>query len=103
MIASPYTTPWMPGRMWPSSACSVSASGIKMAEPITGPQKIPTPPNRATISACAETSAPKTVCGVTTSRIIAYNPPAAAAMPALSIIANIFQRMALMPAASAAG
>ena len=67
MIARPYTTPWMPGRMWPSSACSVSASGIRIAAPITGPQKIPTPPNSATISACAEVSAPNTVGGVTTS------------------------------------
>ena len=38
-----------------------------MAEPITGPQTVPTPPNSVTISACAEVSIPKTVGGVTTS------------------------------------
>ncbi len=71
MIATPYTTPWMPGRMWPSSACSVSASGMRIAEPMIGPQNVPTPPNSATISACAEVSTPNTVSGVTTSRMTA--------------------------------
>ena len=37
MIAAPYTTPWMPGRMLPSSAFNDSASGTRMAAPITGP------------------------------------------------------------------
>ena len=30
MIATPKTTPWMPGIMSPSSACSISASGIRI-------------------------------------------------------------------------
>jgi ABC-type branched-subunit amino acid transport system permease subunit len=38
---------------------------------ITGPQKVPTPPNSVTISACAEVIMPNTVGGVTTSRILA--------------------------------
>jgi hypothetical protein len=38
-----------------------------MAEPITAPQTVPTPPNMVTTSACAETSMPNTDTGVTTS------------------------------------
>ncbi len=34
---------------------------------MTGPQTVPTPPNIATVSACADTSMPNTDCGVTTS------------------------------------
>ena len=67
MIASPKMTPWMPGRHEPASALSVSASGIRITLPITGPQTVPTPPNIATVNACADTSMPNTDCGVTTS------------------------------------
>ena len=66
-IAAPNTTPWMPGILLPSSACRISASGIRMIEPITGPQTVATPPNSVTISACAEVSMPNTVGGVTMS------------------------------------
>ena len=38
-----------------------------MTEPMTGPQMVPTPPNRVTVSACADTSMPNTETGVTTS------------------------------------
>ena len=31
-----------------------------MAAPITGPQRVPTPPNKVTISACDETITPNT-------------------------------------------
>ena len=51
----------------PSSAFSPSASGTSTAAPITGPHRLPTPPNSARISACAETSMPNTLSGVTTS------------------------------------
>ena len=57
--------------MWPSSPCRISASGTSTAAPITGPQKTPTPPKSETISACAETSIPNIVCGVTTSSTFA--------------------------------
>ena len=67
MIATPYTTPWMPGRIFPSSAFRDSASGTRMAAPITGPQTEATPPNRVTTTAWAETSIPNTESGVTTS------------------------------------
>ena len=67
MMATPYTTPWMPGRYVPSSACSVSASGTRMAAPISGPQTEATPPNSVTTTAWAETSMPNTESGVTTS------------------------------------
>ena len=60
MIATPYTTPWMPGRILPSSAFSDSASGTRIAAPMTGPQIAATPPNSVTITACAETSMPNT-------------------------------------------
>ena len=103
ITASPYTTPWMPGTMWPSSPCKISDNGTSTAAPITGPQKVPTPPNRAMISACADTSMPNMECGVTMSKIFAYMPPAAAAMPPLSMMAYIFCRQVSMPAASAAG
>ena len=58
---------WMPGMIWPSSACRISAVGIRIAAPITGPHTVPTPPNRVTVSACADTSMPNTDTGVTTS------------------------------------
>ena len=64
-------TPLMPGRRAPKCACSISLSGIRIAEPITGPHTVPTPPNMVTVSACAETSMPKTETGVTTSRTTA--------------------------------
>ncbi len=67
MMAMPKTTPWMPGRMSPSSACKVSLTGIRIAAPITGPHSVPTPPNSVTISACEEVRMPKTLSGVTTS------------------------------------
>ena len=38
-----------------------------MSEPTTGPHTVATPPNKVTISACAEVSTPNTVSGVTTS------------------------------------
>ena len=59
--------PGCPGSGRRASAFRISASGIRIAAPITGPQTVPTPPNIATISACAETSMPNTDCGVTTS------------------------------------
>jgi hypothetical protein len=93
----------MPGTIWPSSPCSTSASGTSTAAPITGPQNTPTPPNSDTMSACADTSMPNMVCGVTTSRTLAYRPPAVAAMAALTMMAYIFCRAASTPAASAAG
>ena len=93
----------MPGTTWPSSPCNISDSGTRIAEPITGPQKVPAPPNSAKIKACADTSIPNMLCGVTTSSTLAYMPPAAAAMPPLSMMANIFCRQVSMPAASAAG
>ena len=67
MIATPYTTPWIPGISLPSRAWSSSDSGTSTTAPITGPHTVPTPPNIATISACDDTSIPKTACGVTTS------------------------------------
>ena len=103
MIATPYTTPWMPGNIAPSSAFSPSANGTSTAAPITGPHRLPTPPNSARISACAETSMPNTLSGVTTSMTTPYSPPATAASAPDSISASIFQRQVLMPAASAAG
>ena len=57
----------MPGSFEPSSECRISATGIRMAEPITAPHTVPTPPNMVTTSACAETSMPNTDTGVTTS------------------------------------
>ena len=57
----------MPGSTEPSSACNVSATGIRIAAPITGPQTVPMPPNIVTTSACADTSMPNTDTGVTTS------------------------------------
>ena len=66
-IAIPYTTPWMPGMTLPSRACSTSLNGTSTSAPITGPHTVPTPPNIATISACADTSMPNTAGGVTTS------------------------------------
>ena len=45
----------------------ISASGTRMAAPITGPQTEATPPNSVTTTACAETSMPNTESGVTTS------------------------------------
>ena len=66
-IAMPYTTPWMPGMTLPSCACRNSLSGTSTTAPITGPHSVPTPPNMATISACADTSMPNTAGGVTTS------------------------------------
>ncbi len=70
-IATPKITPWMPGKRAPNSACSVSASGIRIIAPITGPQTVPTPPNIVTVRAWAETSMPNTETGVTTSRTTA--------------------------------
>src|SRR5712671_2393997 len=93
----------MPGRMSPSSALSTSASGTSTIAPMTGPHRLPTPPNNARISGWAETSMPNTVSGVTTRRTTAYNPPAMAASAPLSMIARIFQSHVSMPAASAAG
>ena len=63
----PYTTPWMPGILSPRFAWSVSLNGMRMAEPISGPHSVPTPPNKATMSACADVSMPNTLSGVTTS------------------------------------
>ena len=57
--------------MLPSSACRISASGISITEPITGPHTVPMPPNSVTISACAEVSIPNTVGGVTMRRTTA--------------------------------
>ena len=74
MMASPKITPWMPGMRAPASALSISASGIRITAPITGPQTVPTPPNIATVSACADTSMPNTDCGVTTSSTTRVEP-----------------------------
>jgi hypothetical protein len=43
MMATPQTTPWMPGRTSPSSALSTSASGTSVIAPMTGPHRLPTP------------------------------------------------------------
>src|SRR6185437_3337738 len=67
MIARPYTTPWMPGRILPSFAFSSSPSGTRIAAPITGPQIDAKPPNSVTTTHWAETSRPNTESGVTTS------------------------------------
>ena len=88
--------------MLPSSAFSVSASGISTTAPITGPQTVATPPNSVTTSAWADTSMPNTESGVTTSSTQAYSPPAAAAIAPDAISPRIFQVRASMPAASAA-
>src|SRR5207244_3999655 len=63
-IATPNTTPWMPGTTSPSSACRSSPNGTRTTAPITGPHSVPTPPNIATINACADTSLPNTAGGV---------------------------------------
>ena len=102
MMAAPYTTPWMPGSMLPSSAFSDSANGTSIAAPITGPQIDATPPNNVTTTGCADTSSPKTESGVTTSSTQAYRPPAAAAIAPDVTSARIFHCRALIPAASAA-
>ena len=86
----------------PSSACSTSESGTSTAAPITGPQSVPAPPNSVTIIACAEATSPKTLSGVTTSRMTAYSPPAPAAIAPLTAIARSFHRSVSTPAASAA-
>ena len=67
MIAAPYTTPWIPGRRLPSSAWRISPSGTRITAPSTGPATVAMPPNRVTISGCAEASIPNTVGGVTMS------------------------------------
>ena len=40
---------------------------MRITAPITGPQRVPLPPNSVTMSAWAEASTPKTLSGVTTS------------------------------------
>ena len=49
ITATPYTTPCIPGSTLPSCAFKISASGISMAAPISGPQTVATPPNSVTI------------------------------------------------------
>ena len=71
MIASPKTTPWIPGSTLPSFACRISPTGMSITEPITGPHTVPIPPNNVTTSACAEVIMPNTVGGVTMRRITA--------------------------------
>ena len=67
MMPRPKTTPWIPGITCPSLAWRASATGIRIDEPITGPHRVPTPPNSVTTRAWAEVSMPNTVGGVTTS------------------------------------
>jgi hypothetical protein len=50
-------------------ASSVSLIGTMMAEPMSGPHLLPTPPTRQTTSVCTITSTPKTASGVTMKRM----------------------------------